>query len=83
MKLDSRFESNSRLNRYIPNPIHSLMENNTLRMDDYLNDPSGNHTFDRPIKPDLVDLADTTDINAQLMSEMRRRLLHIQVQCNQ
>ena len=72
--MDSRFGSKG-LNRYIANPIHHLHENSTVRLED--------RPHDRPGKPDLVDLVDhtdtTSDLNDQLISEMRKRLLEMQV----
>lgn len=69
--MDSRF-GNKGLNRYIANPIHHIHENSTVRLED--------RSHDRPGKPDLVDHTDTTsDLNDQLMSEMRKRLIEMQV----
>ena len=73
--MDSRF-GNKGLNRYIANPIHHLHEDSTVRLEDRSHD----RPHDRPGKPDLVDHTDTTsDLNDQLMSEMRKRLIEMQV----
>ncbi|XP_023331875.1 uncharacterized protein LOC111704002 isoform X2 [Eurytemora carolleeae] len=64
------------LNRYVANPIHHIHENSTVRLEDRSHDLP----HDRPGKPDLVDHTDTTsDLNDQLISEMRKRLIEMQV----